>query len=87
MTASPEDATGLRIGSRAPGEASGRLGLALVAVGLLRPELLWDLGRVRAGRAVAGDAAVSGLFIGVGVLLAAAGLFLLVRRRGGATRG
>jgi formate-dependent nitrite reductase membrane component NrfD len=63
------------------------IGLALVAVGLLRPELLWDLGRVRAGRAVAGDAAVSGLFIGVGVLLAAAGLFLLVRRRGGATRG
>ena len=35
LTASPEDATGLRIGSRAPGEASGRLGLALVAVGLV----------------------------------------------------
>jgi len=35
LTASPEDATGFRIGSRAPGEASGRLGLALVAVGLV----------------------------------------------------
>ena len=35
LTASTEEATGLRIGSRAPGEASGRLGLALVAVGLV----------------------------------------------------
>lgn len=35
LTASREGLPGLGIGSRAPGEASGRLGLALVAVGLV----------------------------------------------------
>ena len=56
------------------------IGLLFVASGAIRPEFVWELGKLRSGRAWLGDAALATVLIVFGLALAAVGGILLRRR-------
>jgi hypothetical protein len=56
------------------------VGLAMAILAAARPEFFWELGRVRKGREWLGDAAMTGLFVGLGLVLVGLGANLLRKR-------
>jgi hypothetical protein len=48
------------------------IGAIFILVGIFRPAFLWDMGKVRTGREWFGDAGMSGIFIGFGLLFCGA---------------
>ena len=44
------------------------IGALFILIGILRPAFVWDMGKVRSGRDWLGEAGMSGLLIGFGLL-------------------
>lgn len=57
--------------------------LAFIAIGIARPPWLWDLGRVRTGRAIFGEGGTRAFFVGLGVVLLGVAIAAYRRRRRG----
>jgi uncharacterized membrane protein YphA (DoxX/SURF4 family) len=57
------------------------VGVLFVVFGLVRPEWIWSLGKIQAGRRALGDAATAAFLIGVGVVLCCAAVAIGLKLR------
>jgi hypothetical protein len=56
------------------------VGALFLAFALLKPSFAWDLGKVESGRAVLGETGMTVAFVGLGAVVTAGGIALLMRR-------
>lgn len=56
------------------------IGLAFVVLAIAKPDFVWTMGKVRAGREWMGETGMTVFFVGIGLALIGAGVAVMMKR-------